>query len=143
MEKGKACYQMQVNNLLCQHTNCFDNGKITIGNYRLGDDGFYIGRAMPRYALSRSILANPYKIKDLKNKDEILLKYKQWLWLEIKKQDEIWQLLNQMADLIIANRHVQLVCWCKSEMRKENKPCHGDVIRDAVKWIIREREKKG
>lgn len=133
---------MEVNNLVCEHKNCFHNSQITIGNYRLGNTGFYIGRSMPRFNLSKSLLANLYKVKDFKDKNDVLLKYKQWLWLEIKKQDDVWQLLNQMADAIMANRHVQLVCWCKDEMQGQSNLCHGDVIRNAVKWIIKERNKE-
>lgn len=129
----------------CGENNCLDRGKITIGNTRLGEQGFYIGRAMPSYGLERSLLANPYKkVKHFEDDNAnalLMIKYRKFLWSEIKKESEVCQLLNQMADLIIANKHIKLICWCKSEDRGEKNKCHGDIVRNAVEWIIRERKK--
>lgn len=97
-------------------------------------DGIYIGRAMKGIPGSR--LGNPYKVKPhgLYERGESISLYRRWLWSEIKRGagpafEELRRLvgLAQCGDL-------RLICWCKQP--GANVACHGDVIRDAVEWLL-------
>src|SRR4030066_309148 len=82
--------------------------------------GEFIGRP--------SVLGNPFIIGRDGNRDEVIAKYRTWLWSEIKKRGEVYDELLHLAKLDI-DGEVTLVCYCKPL------PCHGDVIAKAIEWL--------
>ena len=82
--------------------------------------GEYIGRP--------SALGNPFVIGRDGNRDEVIAKYRVWLWGEIKKRGAVYNELLRLAKLDI-DGEVTLVCYCKPV------PCHGDVIIKAIEWL--------
>ena len=77
----------------------------------------YIGRG--------SKWGNPFKLGDGVSRDEVIQKYRRYLWEQIKagvitKQD------------LIELDGKRLGCFCKP------KSCHGDVIVAAVQWVKEE-----
>ena len=111
------------------------------------ENSIYIGRYNKAYNLSPSPLANPFIIGKDGNRDEVVEKYRQWLWVNVKrkldnssdaKQDN--SVFTELKRLQLKARKIQvtdstngyltLMCWCK-----ENKKCHGDIIISCLNWM--------
>jgi hypothetical protein len=97
--------------------------------------GVYIGRP--------SILGNPYSSKpsttaiyQVDSNPDAVKYYRQYLWRELQKdtsplKNEIYRLAGMYQKI----DHLTLVCWCKEKIN-DDIPCHGDVIRSAILYII-------
>lgn len=95
---------------------------ISIVNRRDGWTGEYIGRP--------SVLGNPFIIGKNGNRNEIVEKYRQYLWYEIQQENRpICNELNRLKRLSI-NESINLICWCSP------KKCHGDVVKNCIEWMI-------
>lgn len=46
---------------------------------------------------------------------------------------QIWRAIEELADRIEAGEKLGLQCWCTP------KPCHADVIKSAVTYVLRQR----
>ena len=93
---------------------------ITVASKRTGATGEYIGRP--------SVLGNPFAIGRDGTRDEVIAKYKRWLWARVKETaDEVVE-LHRLAELA-KQGDLTLVCWCAP------KPCHGDVIKAYIEWF--------
>lgn len=97
-----------------------------------GSSKLYIGRANKSYSLSGSVLQNKFALGRDGTREEVIEKYRRWLWAEVQKRGEVWQELVRIAQKVKAGETVQLVCWCKPLK------CHGDVVKRCVEWMIRE-----
>jgi hypothetical protein len=101
-------------------------------------DAIYIGRENRTYCLRQSPLANPYKIGKDGTREEVVKKYRQWLWEEIqkgrKRENEVWKelksILNDIKQLDSEDDYTRLMCWCK-----EDEKCHGDVVINCLNWM--------
>jgi hypothetical protein len=93
---------------------------ITIGNEKQGDVGVYVGRP--------SILGNPFKVGRDGSLEEVIAKYRVWLWGEIQKHGEVF---NKLVELVELSKRgdLTLVCWCYP------KKCHAEIIRNAIMWM--------
>ena len=90
---------------------------ITVENrYRYDGEGVNIMRP--------SLLGNPYRVSDYGRGNTIEL-YREWLRREWVKNGEVRRELERLVELAKRGDLV-LVCCCKP------KPCHGDVIKDAI-----------
>jgi len=74
-----------------------------------------------------SVLGNHDKIGRDGNREEVIAKYKKYLWNCIRVVDE----LNRLKDM---SDSTVLGCWCKP------KACHGDVIIKAVNYLKNRKE---
>ena len=45
----------------------------------------------------------------------------------------MWQAIEELANRVEDGENLALLCWCAP------KPCHGDIIKNAIHYIIRER----
>ncbi|QPI14573.1 putative ribonucleoside-diphosphate reductase 1 alpha subunit [Salmonella phage GEC_vB_MG] len=82
----------------------------------------YMGRAMKKFGLAGSKFANPFPLeKGGGNRDEVIEKYRVWLWEKIRKGEIT---LQDLLDL----DGKDLVCFCSP------KRCHCDVIIAAIEW---------
>ena len=62
---------------------------------------------------------------------KVIKQFKQDLWKKIKAKDpKICGELRRLVKLWKDTGHINLVCCCKP------KPCHGDVVKDCLIWII-------
>jgi hypothetical protein len=104
----------------------------------IGKNRLYIGRANPSFNLSESPLANPFVLGRDGDRCEVIEKFRQWLWPQLKlwrdtgELTEATQALKAIAVDVDEGKLVVLTCWCKPEA------CHGDVIVSCVNWIIQE-----
>ena len=88
-------------------------------------NGVYVGRP--------SVLGNPYVIGKDGNRDEVIEKYRKWLWAKYKEKGKVYDELMRLCD-IARKRDLVLMCWCKP------KACHGDVIKRCVEWMIKRQD---
>ena len=98
---------------------------------RLESDVWYVGRK-GRY--QASALGNPYK-PQIRGVGETLPKYKRYLWEQIKKgmageTSAVWSELVKLTESVKAGQTTKLGCWCAP------RPCHAEVIAQAVEWLI-------
>lgn len=98
----------------------------------LGNSKIYIGRANKSYLLKGSVLQNRFVIGQDGNREEVVAKYRQWLWQEVQKRGEVFDELVRIAERVKREETVQLACWCKPLK------CHGDVVKSCVEWMIKE-----
>lgn len=98
----------------------------------------YIGRAIKARGypeLPRSPLANPFYINKDGTREEVVEKYRRWLWEQVQSnteaEEELEELLNNAKYRQEPYRHpLKLACWCR-----ENERCHGDVVISCLNWM--------
>jgi len=106
--------------------------KISIINIKetgLGD-ATYIGRGRT------SILGNPYTLKEF-SREQAIENYRRWLW---HKNIKPWlktgypnEVVSKLCILAEENKEkpIKLGCFCAP------KPCHGEIIARAIRWLQR------
>jgi hypothetical protein len=92
------------------------------GGRRAGDH--YIGRP--------SRLGNPFPMKHEGQREEVVAKYRVWLWDQIQQKGVVYDELRVIAAKAKWGFRVRLACHCAP------KKCHGDVVKAACEWMIRE-----
>ena len=95
-------------------------------------DGVYIGRK--GYGFKGSVLMNRFKIGVDGNRDEVIEKYRRWLWDEYKKGGEVRDELIRLCEMVKDGKEVVLKCWCVP------KRCHGEVVKRCIEWMMKKRE---
>lgn len=90
----------------------------------------YVGRNAGGY--QASVLANPFKIGKDGNREEVIAKYRVWLWNEMQKQEDVWDALVWLAWKYKKQGRLTLWCWCYPQK------CHAEIIKNAIEWMIRE-----
>jgi hypothetical protein len=101
--------------------NVVQDFTISVANKRTNPDGEYIGRP--------SVLGNPFAIGRDGTRDEVIAKYRTWLWPLLDEHNPSPALteINRLTDLYDAG-DLTLVCWCAPQA------CHGDVLAQAIPW---------
>lgn len=103
--------------------------KITIGRAARGIGSLLPGQA---YVGRPSPLGNPYALGRDGNREEVIAKYRRWLWARLQEPDspqerELRRLLAQATA-----GDLELLCWCAPL------PCHAEVVRGALRWLAGE-----
>jgi hypothetical protein len=83
------------------------------------DSEIYVGRPSP--------LGNPYPVQG--NREEVIQKYRLWLWEQIQSKSPAYRELKKLADRVKNGEEISLVCWCSPL------PCHASVIASAINWM--------
>lgn len=97
---------------------------VNVRDYRYG--GYvYVGRGRG------SVLGNPYKIGKDGDRDEVIRKYRVWLWKEYLKEGEVTKAIDALVQAYIEDGQLLLGCWCAPE------PCHADVIKRLVMYLVK------
>jgi len=79
-----------------------------------------------------SVLGNPFKIGRDGSRDEVIEKFRRYLWSAIQaKNCKILAELSRIKSAAVSGHRVYLVCCCKPAR------CHGDVIKSCIEWCIR------
>ena len=86
------------------------------------DNAIYIGRENSKFNLQESKFANPFPITKDCSRQEVIDKYKVWLWNQIK------QGLITKEDILSLDGK-DLVCYCSPCS------CHGDVLLKAIEYF--------
>jgi hypothetical protein len=100
--------------------------RISVRGLRNGNGVEYVGRRCGNW--KGSVLGNKYKIGIDGNRDEVVEKYRKWLWEMIKKNDEV--VVGELMKLLEIGDELVIGCWCD-----ENERCHGDVILNCLRWM--------
>jgi len=87
-------------------------------------EGVYIGRP--------SLLGNPFRVGEHGTRDEVIARYRVWLWRQIKLRGDVYRELQRLA-AIAKQGDLVLICWCKRQDRHVS--CHGDILKSAVMWM--------
>lgn len=98
----------------------------------LSPHAIYVGRSNKSRGLSGSPLQNNFVIGHDGNRTQVIEKYRQWLWKEVKKRSEVYESLKAIASEIKAGKDIKLACYCSPQ------PCHADIIKRCLDWMIRE-----
>jgi hypothetical protein len=112
--------------------------RVCIKDIEFDKDCFYIGRGSKYTGLPQSTLANPYKIGKDGTREEVVQKYRRWLWNQVQANTEAKETLDWLlADIRfreeLGHEPLKLVCWCK-----EDEKCHGDIIINCLNWMSKE-----
>ena len=91
----------------------------------VGCCSYYIGRP--------SLLGNPFKVGRDGNLEQVIEKYRRWLWGQIQDFGDVFEVLKDLLHLSYEHDVVYLECWCKPLA------CHGDVIVKALRWLQSQR----
>jgi len=83
-------------------------------------NGVYIGRPSP--------LGNPFVIGKDGTRDQVIEKYRHWLYGKMTKPGIIGD-AKIMRALAALNEDSVLICWCAP------RACHGSVVEDAWRWL--------
>jgi hypothetical protein len=89
------------------------------------DNNYYIGRAgvvfinKKRYPTKPSVFANPYKVGKDGTREEVIIKYKEYITNKLENDES---LVNELILLKGKN----LGCWCCPEA------CHGNVLLELI-----------
>ena len=89
----------------------------------------YIGRKCGDW--KGSVLGNPFPLGLDKNRDEVIRKYKMWLWEQFQMEGnpvrlEVLRLMNR----VLNGEIVVLGCWCHPLQ------CHCDVVKSLIWYLI-------
>lgn len=86
--------------------------------------GEYIGRP--------SVLGNPFVLGEDGNREEVVDKYRRWLWKNIQGDGPVLRELFRLKEQTRKGELI-LICWCKRPDKEV--ACHGDVIEQALQWL--------
>ncbi len=88
----------------------------------IGDVGYSIMRGTP--------LGNPFKIGEDGSREQVIAKYRSYLWRAIQGHElTICTELNRLYKIWQDKGILTLKCCCRPEA------CHGDVIKACLEWI--------
>jgi hypothetical protein len=95
---------------------------ITIGNKWHGDKGINVMRP--------SLLGNPFVIGTHGTREQVIEKYRCWLRDQYRYKTKVYNALMVLVERVSNGEDIVLVCCCSP------KPCHAEVIKDAIFRII-------
>ena len=99
------------------------------GKLTLPENAVYVGRAVKRYGLRASVLANPRRMgyttgpRAAASRAKAIAVYRTWFGRRTQIFSTQIDELQRLYDQVKAGPLV-LVCWCAP------KPCHAEIIRD-------------
>jgi len=98
---------------------------IWVVNKKDDKNGIYIGRG--------GILGNKFVEGKDGDREEVIEKYRGWLWEEVKKREgKAWDELRRLLGIWKRDGKLKLSCFCFP------KRCHGEVIGGCLVWMKRE-----
>lgn len=86
-----------------------------------GEKNLYVGRP--------SLLGNPFKLGVDGDRQEVLAKYRAWLWSEVQANSEVAQAIRALPEDAV------LGCWCVSCSNLGEEVCHAQVIAKCWRWM--------
>jgi len=95
----------------------------------------YIGRYNAKFG--SSALANPFRIDVDGDRDQVIEKYRRWLWDECQLKGKAYEELMELVHKYDAGEVIVLGCWCAPQK------CHGEVIRRAIEFFAKKPNQKG
>lgn len=78
-----------------------------------------------------SKLGNPFKIGRDGDRNQVIEKYRVWLWQQIKSRGPAWEELKRLKQLLLQKQSLVLTCYCFPHR------CHAEVIRSCLHWMVK------
>lgn len=82
----------------------------------------------------KSILGNPFYMKDESKRDEVCDKYEEYFYNKLIYRDNIIEILKDMISIYKKYNRLNLFCWCYP------KRCHAEVIKDFIYKVVGEKD---
>jgi hypothetical protein len=100
--------------------------RITIGKAKRGLGSLlpgqvYVGRPSP--------LGNPFVVGRDGSRQEVIAKYRRWLWARLQEPDSAQERELRRHLARVVEGELELLCWCHPL------PCLAEVVRGAVLWL--------
>jgi hypothetical protein len=92
------------------------------------------GESVVHFDRKNPVLGNPHVLHDPNDDDErerVIATYKKDLEADWEQKGPKYHALVALANRVISGEHLAGSCWCAP------KPCHGDLIIERVKEIVR------
>jgi len=86
----------------------------------------YIGRAVGKW--KGSVLGNPFRIGKDGSREEVIQKYRRWLWERMKEDGEVRKEIMRLSKMYGEGKRIMLGCWCAPLS------CHGEVVARAIRY---------
>ena len=86
----------------------------------------YVGRACAGW--KGSLLGNPFQIGKDGSREEVIEKYRYWLWARMKEKGVVYDEIMRLAKRYAEGRRIVLGCWCFPQS------CHGEVVARAIRY---------
>ena len=86
----------------------------------------YIGRACAGW--KGSVLGNPFQIGKEGSREEVIEKYRHWLWARMQEEGEVKKEIMRLASLYAEGKKIKLGCWCFPQ------GCHGEIVARAIRY---------
>jgi len=102
---------------------------MSVVHCKRADYDVYIGRGRDPRTGEPGRWGNPFRVGHDGDRDEVIDRYRRWLWERIKA-GEI-----DLAELLALHGKA-LGCWCAPQ------PCHGEVLEGAAFWALREQMRR-
>ncbi len=111
-------------------------GKINLSTFNSNSSIFYVGRKFKD--INGSALGNPFKIGKDGSRQDVVAKYRQWLWQKVQKgmkgeDNQVWQELLNLLEYYKENGEMSLICWCYPQA------CHADVVKSCLEWLATQK----
>jgi len=102
------------------------------GSKVLGKDEVYVGRRCAGH--DGSVLGNMFVIGREGTRDEVIAKYRAWLWTQVKNGNG-----EELRELGMLSESATLCCWCADLNERDTHEgklvCHAQVIARCVRWL--------
>lgn len=96
----------------------------------------YVGRG-GKQGIMRSPLHNPFVIDKDNNREKVVDSFRRESWRQLQSGNgALYNAIRKVASLLAVGKDLELVCHCKPL------DCHGDIIRNAALWMIKEGKVK-
>ena len=86
----------------------------------------YIDRACAGW--KGSPLGNPFQIGQDGSREEVIEKYRRWLWARMKEKGVVYDEIMRLAKRYAEGSRIVLGCWCYPQS------CHGEVVARAIRY---------
>ena len=87
-----------------------------------GYSSVYVGRP--------SLLGNPFEMCCEKDRNNVIKEYRLWLGKQFENNSLVWKEIEKLSFRIKNGEKLNLQCYCSP------KPCHADVIKSAILYIL-------
>jgi hypothetical protein len=97
----------------------------------------YVGRTRSvgkQYPHALHELGNPFPVGKGGTREEVIEKYRRWLWFNMDVPGPVANALTELRQLYELHGQLTLVCHCHPL------PCHADVIKACLEWINSQEE---
>ena len=108
---------------------------IIVCSLRKNADQPPVGYSLLRVDRRNPILGNTHEMvkNNLVERNRVISNFRKDLDIDRKKNGKMWHEIEKVADRVASGEKIALQCWCSP------KPCHADIIKSAVIFVLKQR----